>query len=64
LAANITGCLCLGCEYNWLPVLEGWLAGLAGLAGQAWPRPGNEILEVWVGWPKMVPEPLIFIDFE
>ena len=47
-ASNITGCLCLGCEYNWLPVLEGWLAGLAGLAGQAWPRPGNEILEVWV----------------
>ncbi len=42
----------------------GWLAGLAGLAGQAGPRPGNQILEVLLGWPKMVPEPLIFIDFE
>ena len=56
----------LGCSLKLSGGLAGpaGLAGLAGLAGQAGPRPGNEILEVLLGWPKMVPEPLIFIDFE
>ena len=30
-------------------VLEGQLVGLARVVGQAWPRPENEILEIWVG---------------
>ncbi len=43
----------LGCEYNWLFLIH---------VGKG--SPGNDILEVLLGWPKIVPEPLIFIDFE
>jgi len=45
---------------NVYPICDvaGWLGWLAGLAGQAGPRPGNEIWEVLLGWPKIDPEPL------